>query len=88
MFTYIHPPLVHIWCCALNFRKRFERAEAEYIASKMELYKWSEQKELLSNHLCAVIQQNESRKAEKLSELLKSLQLESEKQGTSRQTDC
>ena len=70
------------------FRKRFERAEAEYIAAKMELFKWSEQKELLSEHLCIIIHQNESRKAEKLSELLKSLQLEdSKEQKLNTQTD-
>lgn len=46
----------------------------------MELFKWSEQKELLSEHLCAVIQQNEQRKAAKLSELLKSLQVEDQSQ--------
>lgn len=54
----------------------------------MELYKWSEQKELLSEHLCIIIHQNESRKAEKLSELLKSLQLEdSKEQKLNNQTD-
>ena len=51
-------------------------AEAEYISSKAALFQCSEQKELLSEHLCAVIQQNETRKAAKLSELLKTLNIE------------
>ena len=59
-------------------RKRYELAEAEFIAAKIELHKTSELKELLSEHLCAVIQQNEARKARKLAELLQTLNLEPE----------
>ena len=74
MSNYLNPPDWQI--LYFLFRKRFDNAEKEYIAAKMEFFKWSEQKELLSEHLCTVIQQNEQRKAAKLSELLKSLQLE------------
>ena len=51
-------------------------AEAEFVAAKLELHRSSESKELLSEHLCTIIQQNEIRKAEKLANLLKTLKLE------------
>ncbi|KAG7271989.1 hypothetical protein CRUP_001549, partial [Coryphaenoides rupestris] len=56
-------------------RKRYEKAEAEYVVSKMELHKKTEVKEQLTEHLCAIIQQNELRKAYKLEELMQQLQL-------------
>ena len=59
-------------------RKRYETAETEFVAAKLALHKASEAKELLSGHLCTIIQQNEVRKAEKLAELLKTLELESQ----------
>ncbi|XP_028823726.1 RAB6-interacting golgin isoform X2 [Denticeps clupeoides] len=54
--------------------KRFEKAEAEYVSAKMDLHHRTEVKERLTEHLCAIIQQNELRKAGKLEELM--LQLE------------
>ena len=42
-------------------RKRFERAEKEYIASKISLHESQERKEQLTEHLYTVIQQNEMR---------------------------
>ena len=59
-------------------RKRYDAAETEFVAAKLALHKASEAKELLSEHLCAIIQQNELRKSEKLAELLKTLELESQ----------
>ena len=58
-------------------RKRYEHAEVEFIAAKQILHDTSETKELLSEHLCNVIQQNEIRKAKKLAELLHALNVES-----------
>ncbi|CAL8267740.1 unnamed protein product [Arctogadus glacialis] len=55
-------------------RKRYEKAEAEYVASKTDLHRKTDTKEQLTEHLCAIIQQNELRKAERLEELM--LQLE------------
>ncbi|XP_063057338.1 RAB6-interacting golgin isoform X2 [Engraulis encrasicolus] len=55
--------------------KRFERAEAEYVAAKLSLHQRTEAKEQLTEHLCAIIQQNELRKAAKLEELMQQLQL-------------
>ena len=51
-------------------------AEKEFVAAKLLLHKASESKELLSEHLCAIIQQNEARKAQKLADLLRTLKLE------------
>lgn len=56
-------------------RKRYERAESEYVTAKLDLHKKTEVKEQLTEHLYAIIQQNELRKAEKLQELMLQLQL-------------
>ncbi|XP_056620440.1 RAB6-interacting golgin [Triplophysa dalaica] len=58
--------------------KRFEKAEVEYVAAKMDLHKKTEAKEQLTEHLCAIIQQNELRKACKLEELMLKLELNAE----------
>ncbi|KAM4738867.1 RAB6-interacting golgin isoform 1-T2 [Anableps anableps] len=57
-------------------RKRYEKAEAEYVAAKLDLHKKTEVKEQLTEHLCAIIQQNELRKAHKLEQLMQELQLQ------------
>ncbi len=59
-----------------SYRKRYEQAEVEFVSAKMELHRSSELKELMSEHLCTVIQQNEVRKAKKLAELLQALNVE------------
>ncbi len=64
---------LHSFVC---HRKRYELAETEFVAAKMELHRSSELKELMSEHLCTVIQQNELRKAKKLGELLRALNVE------------
>lgn len=55
-----------------------EKAEAEYVAAKLDLHKKTETKEQLTEHLCAIIQQNELRKARKLEELMLQLELSTE----------
>ncbi|CAB1427185.1 unnamed protein product [Pleuronectes platessa] len=57
-------------------RKRFEKAEAEYVTAKLDLHKKTEAKEQMTEHLCAIIQQNELRKAHKLEELMQQLHLQ------------
>ncbi|KAM7409387.1 hypothetical protein PAMA_001051 [Pampus argenteus] len=57
-------------------RKRYEKAETEYVMAKLDLHRKTEVKEQLTEHLCAIIQQNELRKAHKLEELLQQLQLQ------------
>jgi len=57
----------------LFFRKRYEHAEAEFVAAKLDLHRKTERKEMLTEHLLAVIQQNEERKAKKLEELMAKL---------------
>ena len=64
-----------IYSCS---RRRYDRAEAEFIAAKLVFHRASEAKELLSEHLCTIIQEHEMRKAEKLSDLLKTLELENQ----------
>jgi len=44
-------------------RKRFEKAETEYISAKMELHMRTSRKEDLTEHLYHLIQANEERKA-------------------------
>ena len=67
------------WSWWSLFRKRFENAEHEYVLAKINLHKATELKELLSEHLCAVVQENEVRKAKKLSELTAALRLGDDK---------
>lgn len=56
-------------------RKRYEKAESEYVTAKTDLHRRTEVKEQLTEHLYAIIQQNELRKAEKLRELMLQLRL-------------
>ncbi|KTF89024.1 hypothetical protein cypCar_00007461 [Cyprinus carpio] len=67
--------------------KRFEKAEAEYVAAKMDLHRKTEVKEQLTEHLCAIIQQNELRKACKLEELMLQLELNAEEVPSPEETD-
>ncbi|NWQ78524.1 GORAB protein, partial [Columbina picui] len=56
-------------------RKRYEKAESEYVAAKLDLQHKTEIKEHLTEHLCTIIQQNELRKARKLEELMQQLEV-------------
>lgn len=58
------------------WRKRYNRAEHEFIEAKTDLHSKSEAKDLLTEHLYTVIHQNEVRKARKLAELTHKLELE------------
>ncbi|XP_037106491.1 RAB6-interacting golgin isoform X2 [Syngnathus acus] len=57
-------------------RKRYEKAEAEYVMAKLDLHKKTDVKEQLTEHLFAIIQQNERRKALKLERLMQELKLQ------------
>lgn len=59
----------------MESQKRYDRAEKEFVDAKMSLFSALERKELLTDHLCAIIEQNELRKAKKLEELMADLQL-------------
>ncbi|XP_069865205.1 RAB6-interacting golgin-like [Dipodomys merriami] len=61
-------------------RKRFDRAEAEYITAKLDLQRKTEIKEQLTEHLCTIIQQNELRKATKLEELMRQLDVQADEE--------
>ncbi|XP_063847149.1 RAB6-interacting golgin-like isoform X2 [Scylla paramamosain] len=56
-------------------QKRYERAEREFIEAKLQLFNRLERKELLTEHLCRIIEANERRKAVKLSELMAQLEM-------------
>lgn len=60
----------------LILRKKYNKIEKEFLSAKMYLHQSQERKELLTEHLCTIIEKNEERKAAKLTELLNKLQLE------------
>ena len=62
------------------FRKRYNRAETEFINAKVNLHSKTETKDQLTEHLCSIIQQNEERKAKKLAELMAKLELADQEQ--------
>ncbi|XP_019965694.2 RAB6-interacting golgin [Paralichthys olivaceus] len=68
-------------------RKRYEKAEAEYVTAKLDLHKKTEVKEQMTEHLCAIIQQNELRKAHKLEELMQQLHLQATEEELERQKE-
>jgi len=59
----------------MEAQKRYDRAEKEFVSSKLHLFATLERKELMTDHLCAIIEQNELRKAKKLEELMLELSL-------------
>ncbi|NWU70548.1 GORAB protein, partial [Pterocles burchelli] len=61
-------------------RKRYDKAESEYVAAKLDLQHKTEIKEHLTEHLCTIIQQNELRKAKKLEELMQQLEVEADEE--------
>ncbi|XP_008944496.1 PREDICTED: RAB6-interacting golgin, partial [Merops nubicus] len=61
-------------------RKRYDKAESEYVAAKLDLQHKTEIKEHLTEHLCTIIQQNELRKARKLEELMQQLEMEADEE--------
>ncbi|XP_070602824.1 RAB6-interacting golgin isoform X1 [Erythrolamprus reginae] len=65
---------------AIAERKRYEKAELEYVAAKLDLQKKTDVKEQLAEHLSTIIQQNELRKAKKLEELMKELEVEADEE--------
>jgi len=60
----------------MEAQKRYDRAEKEFVESKLHLFSALERKELLTDHLCTIIEQNEIRKAKKLNALMEELQLD------------
>lgn len=57
-------------------RKRYEKAEKEFVAAKLNLFQKMENKEQLTEHLCSLIEQNEIRKSDKLADLMDQLEME------------
>ncbi|XP_069593245.1 RAB6-interacting golgin isoform X1 [Ranitomeya imitator] len=61
-------------------KKRYDKAESEYVSAKLDFYKKTQIKEQLTEHLCTIIQQNELRKAKKLEELMQQLEVEADEE--------
>ncbi|XP_063363774.1 RAB6-interacting golgin [Cydia amplana] len=60
--------------------KQYLKIEKEFLQAKINLQKEKEKKELLTEHLCALITHNETRKAQKLETLM--LELASDRKGS------
>ena len=56
-------------------RKRYNKAEKEFVEAKLSLHNSTERKEMLTEHLCVIINQTEERKANKLKELMQQLNI-------------
>ena len=65
------------------FRKRYDKAEQEYVNAKLDLKLKSDKKDELTQHLFTIIQENELRKSKKLEELLSKLNLAEDQTGAS-----
>lgn len=76
----------HTANCNLNCRKRYEKAEKEYVEAKMDLHRKTERKDLLTEHLYTIIRENELRKAKKLEELMTKLNISTEEALSMQQT--
>lgn len=59
----------------MEAEKKYFRIEKEFLDAKLDLHQKQERKELLTEHLCAIIEKNEERKADKLKALLQKLNL-------------
>lgn len=55
------------------------KIEKEFLDVKFLLHQKMERKEMLTEHLCTIIEKNEERKAVKLTELLNKLQFDENK---------
>ncbi|XP_068121103.1 RAB6-interacting golgin, partial [Hyperolius riggenbachi] len=61
-------------------KKRYDRAESEFVSAKLDLHKKSQIKDHLTEHLCTIIQENELRKAKRLEELMQQLDVEADEE--------
>lgn len=57
-------------------QKRYDKAEKEFVTAKTKLNEAAERKGMLAEHLATIIEKNEERKARKLEELLKELNID------------
>lgn len=63
--------LILFYVCPFCYsRENYHQIESQFLAAKLDLHHITEKKELLTEHLCTIISHNENRKAQKLSELL------------------
>jgi len=59
----------------MEAQKRYDKAEKEFVEAKLHLHNCHEKKDLLKDHLSAIIEQNELRKSKKLNSLLDELNI-------------
>lgn len=59
----------------MEAQKRYQKIEREFLDAKLNLHQKLDRKEMLTEHLCTIIEENEERKAKKLTELLNKLQV-------------
>jgi hypothetical protein len=64
-------------------RHRYDAAETEFVAAKLDVHAKLVQKESLTEHLMVIIQKNEERKAQKLEELMKKMEISEQVRHTS-----
>uniref|UniRef100_A0A0K8TSW2 RAB6-interacting golgin n=1 Tax=Tabanus bromius TaxID=304241 RepID=A0A0K8TSW2_TABBR len=53
-----------------HVQKQYQQIESQFLKAKLDLHNAFEKKEMLTEHLCAIIAHNEDRKAKKLTELM------------------
>ena len=61
--------------CQFSYRRRYDIAEKEFIAAKMNLHLKEQRKELLTEHLLQIIDESETRKSQKLADLMVELEI-------------
>jgi len=60
----------------MQAKKRYDRAEKDFIDAKVNLHGKQERKELLTEHLMTIIEESEDRKSKKLADLMTRLQID------------
>ena len=58
------------------YRKKYDRAEKDYVDAKLNLHIKQERKELLTEHLMTIIEESEDRKSKRLADLMTKLQID------------
>ena len=61
--------------CQFSYRRRYDIAEKEFIDAKMNLHSKEQRKELLTEHLLQIIDESETRKSQKLADLMVELEI-------------
>lgn len=60
----------------MQAKKKYDRAEKDYVDAKLNLHIKQERKELLTEHLMTIIEESEDRKSKRLADLMTKLQID------------